>query len=43
MAFSSYNVGEVLKDFQVTYTESNFMAEADFHVSDYFREVLVTA
>ncbi len=43
MAFSSYKtIGEVLKAFQVTYTESNFMGEAEFHVSDYFREDLQT-
>ena len=43
MAFSSYKtIGEVLKEFQVKYTESNFMSEAEFHVSDYFREYLQT-
>lgn len=43
MAFSSYKtIGEVLKAFQVTYTEANFMGEAEFHVSDYFREDLQT-
>ena len=41
MAFSSYKtLGGVLKTFQVTYTESNFMGEAGFPVSDYFREDL---
>ena len=43
MAFSNYkNVGEVLKEFQVTYTEANFMSEAEFHIPDYFREDLET-
>lgn len=43
MAFSNYkNVGEVLKEFQVTYIEANFMGEAEFQVSDYFREDLET-
>jgi hypothetical protein len=41
MAFSSYKtISEVLKEFQVTYTESNFMGEAAFQVSDYFRDDL---
>ncbi len=41
MALSNYKtIGEVLKTFQVTYTESNFMGEAEFQVSDYFREDL---
>jgi hypothetical protein len=43
MAFSNYKtIGEVLKEFQVTYTEANFMAEAEFNISDYFREDLAT-
>ncbi|MEH2235827.1 hypothetical protein [Nostoc sp.] len=43
MAFSSYKtIGEVLKAFQVFYTEANFIAEAEFNVSDYFREDLET-
>lgn len=43
MSFSSYkNIGEVLKQFQVIYTEANFMGEAEFQVSDYFREDLET-
>lgn len=43
MAFSSYKIlGEVLKEFQVTYTESNFMGESEFNVSAYFREDLQT-
>ncbi|MBN3949144.1 MAG: hypothetical protein HWQ38_22815 [Nostoc sp. NMS7] len=41
MAFSSYKtIGEVLKTFQVIYTEANFIGEAEFNVSDYFREDL---
>ncbi|GEM_PF-2148891 len=43
MAFSSYKtIGEVLKAFQTTYTESNFMGEAEFNIPDYFREDLET-
>lgn len=43
MAFSSYKtIGEVLKAFQVIYTEANFIGEAEFNVSDYFREDLET-
>jgi hypothetical protein len=43
MAFSSYkDIGSVLKEFQVTYTEANFMSEIDFSISDYFREDLET-
>ncbi|MBD2516410.1 hypothetical protein H6G93_15585 [Nostoc sp. FACHB-973] len=41
MAFSSFKtIGEVLKAFQVTYTEANFISELAFRVSDYFREDL---
>jgi hypothetical protein len=41
MAFSSYKtISEVLKEFQVTYTESNFIGEATFQISDYFRDDL---
>jgi hypothetical protein len=41
MAFSSYKmIGEVLKEFQITYTEANFMGEIEFKISDYFREDL---
>ena len=41
MPFSAYKtVGSVLKEFQITYTESNFILETEFHVSDYFREDL---
>jgi hypothetical protein len=41
MAFSNYKtIGEVLKAFQVTYTEANFINEIAFNISDYFREDL---
>lgn len=41
MAFSSYKtIGEVIKAFQVFYTEANFIVEIAFHVSNYFREDL---
>jgi hypothetical protein len=43
MAFSSYkDIGSVLKEFQITYTEANFMGEIEFSISDYFREDLET-
>lgn len=43
MAFSNYkSIGEVLKAFQVTYTEANFIGAVEFQVSDYFREDLET-
>ncbi|BAZ02572.1 hypothetical protein NIES37_65850 [Tolypothrix tenuis PCC 7101] len=41
MAFSSFKtIGEVLKAFQVTYTEANFVSEIAFTIPDYFREDL---
>lgn len=41
MAFSNYKIiGEVLKEFQVFYTEANFITETAFNVSNYFREDL---
>ncbi|MBD6615641.1 hypothetical protein FNW02_07275 [Komarekiella sp. 'clone 1'] len=41
MAFSSYKtIGEVLKAFQVIYTEANFIGETKFNIPDYFREDL---
>ena len=41
MAFSSYKIiGEVLKAFQVIYTEANFVGEVEFNIPDYFREDL---
>jgi hypothetical protein len=43
MAFSSYKtIGEVLKTFQVTYTQVNFINETLFNVSDHFRQDLET-
>lgn len=43
MAFSSYKtISSVLKEYQVSYVESNFMGEAEFKVSDYFRDDLET-
>ncbi|WP_339459678.1 hypothetical protein, partial [Nodularia spumigena] len=43
MAFSNYkSIAEVLKAFQVTYTEANFLSAVEFKVSDYFREDLET-
>lgn len=41
MPFSAYKtIGAVLKEFQITYTESNFIVETQFNISDYFREDL---
>ncbi|QYX33993.1 hypothetical protein [Sphaerospermopsis torques-reginae] len=41
MAFSNYKtIGEVLKTFQVTYTEAHFISEIAFNISNYFREDL---
>ncbi|MBE9232777.1 hypothetical protein IQ231_14070 [Cuspidothrix issatschenkoi LEGE 03284] len=41
MAFSNFKpIGEVLKTFQITYTEDNFISELAFNISDYFREDL---
>jgi hypothetical protein len=43
MAFSNYkDIATVLKEFQITYTEANFMNEVEFSISDYFREDLET-
>ena len=43
MAFSSYqSVSEVIKEFQITYTEANFIVEAEFQIPNYFREDLNT-
>ena len=43
MAFSSYkDIGSVLQEFQITYTQANFMSEIEFSISDYFREDLET-
>jgi len=41
MSFSNYkDIGEVLQEFQITYTEANFMGETAFSIPDYFREDL---
>jgi hypothetical protein len=41
MGFSNYkDIGEVLQEFQITYTTANFMGVADFSIPDYFREDL---
>lgn len=43
MTSSSYKtISSVLKEYQVSYVESNFMGEAEFKVSDYFRDDLET-
>ena len=43
MVFSRYkDIGEVLKEFQITYTEANFLGEVEFNIPDYFREDLQT-
>jgi len=40
MAFSNYkDIGSVFKEFQITYTEANFMGEVEFNISDYLREI----
>ncbi len=39
MAFSSYkSIGAVVKEFQVKYTEADFISEIEFNITDYFRE-----
>jgi hypothetical protein len=41
MPFSTYKTIEtVVKEFQITYTQSNFIIETKFPISDYFREDL---
>ncbi len=41
MAFGTYKtIGAVVKEFQITYTESDFVKPLPFQVSDYFREDL---
>ncbi|AFZ22171.1 hypothetical protein [Allocoleopsis franciscana] len=43
MAFSNYkDIATVLKEFQITYTEANFIHKVEFSISDYFREDLET-
>lgn len=40
-SFSTYkNLGETLKEFQITYIEDNFMQETPFEIPDYFRSDL---
>ncbi len=41
MPFSAYKtIGVVLKEFQITYSESNFIVETEFNISIYFRQNL---
>lgn len=41
MSFSSYkSLGETVKEFQITYTQANFITGVDFQISDSFREDL---
>jgi hypothetical protein len=41
MACSNYKtISEVLKEFQIIYTESDFIKESEFNIPDYFREDL---
>jgi len=41
MSFSQYqSLGDTLKEFQVTYTEANFITGIPFEISNYFREDL---
>jgi hypothetical protein len=41
MAFSNYKtISEVVKEYQVTYTEANFVIETSFNIPDYFRDDL---
>ena len=41
MSFSEYKtIGAVVKEFQVRYTEANFIEHLAFQISDYFREDL---
>lgn len=41
MAFSNFKtIGEVLKEYQVTYMKANFVEELAFNIPDYFREDL---
>ncbi len=43
MAFSAYrSIGVVLKEFQITYTEFDFIVEIQFSIPGYFREDLQT-
>lgn len=41
MSFSNYKtIGEVLKEFIITYREDNFIEEVSFNISDYFKQDL---
>ena len=41
MPFSAYKtIDTVVKEFQITYTQSNFIIETEFNITDYFREDL---
>jgi hypothetical protein len=41
MPFSAYKtIDTVVKEFQITYTQANFIIEAEFNISDYFRSDL---
>jgi len=41
MPFSAYKtIDTVVKEFQITYTQSNFIIETEFSITDYFREDL---
>ncbi len=41
MSFSNYKtISSVLKEFQITYTEADFIVETAFNISQYFREDL---
>lgn len=41
MPFSAYKtIDAVVKEFQITYTQANFIIETEFNISDYFREDL---
>lgn len=43
MAFSNYkSTGAVVKEFQIRYTEADFIVETAFSIPDYFREDLQT-
>lgn len=41
MSFGQYqSISSVIKEFQITYTEANFMIEVEFNISKYFRDDL---
>ena len=41
MPFSAYKtIDSVVKEFQITYTKSNFIIETELNIPDYFREDL---